>query len=192
MSICGIILSGGKSSRMGTDKSLLPLGDKSVIEHIALKMRTVTSRLAVITNSPEKHAFLGTEMFADRYPGKGPLAGLETALYHIDASVFICAACDTPHINEEIYSYLLHQLGGYDAVVPVFNERIHPLSGIYTKKMLPFIQQQLEQDLLKVKDAFSFVNVNYVNNFGEIPNTTLKKHFFNMNNPEQYEEAKYF
>lgn len=191
MNTCGIILSGGKSSRMGTDKSLLPLRDKPVIEHVATKMKTITSHRAIITNSSEKYAFLDIVMFADRYPGKGPLAGLESAFYHIDASVFVCAACDMPYISVEVYNHLLHQLGDYDAVIPVFNDRIHPLSGIYTKRILPFIQQQLERDQLKMKDVFRFLNVHYADNYEGIPANTLKKHFFNMNNPGQYEEAKH-
>ncbi|GAA0611243.1 molybdenum cofactor guanylyltransferase [Virgibacillus siamensis] len=188
----GIILSGGKSSRMGTDKSLLPLGNKLVIEHIATKMKGITSQQAIITNTPEKYAFLNMEKYSDRHPGKGPLAGLESALYHIDAPVFVCAACDMPYISAEVYNRLLHELGHYDAVVPVYNKRIHPLSGIYTRGILPLIQQQLERDQLKVKDVFRFINVYYADNFTGIAKDTLKKHFFNMNHPGQYEEAKQF
>ncbi|WP_174613557.1 molybdenum cofactor guanylyltransferase [Virgibacillus ihumii] len=192
MNTCGIILSGGKSSRMGTDKSLLPLGGKPVIQHIATQMKSFSLHQAIITNFPEKYDFLDIEKHADRYPGRGPLAGLESALYHIDTSIFICAACDMPYISAEVYNKLLCELESYDAVVPVFNDRIHPLSGIYTKRILPFIQQQLEQNQLKVRDVFRFINVNYADNFEGIPENTLKKHFFNMNNPEQYEEAKHF
>ncbi|WP_077326590.1 molybdenum cofactor guanylyltransferase [Virgibacillus siamensis] len=192
MNCCGIILSGGKSSRMGTDKSLLSLGTKTVIEQITDEMNTVVSQLAIITNQPEKYDFLTYQKIADRYPGKGPLAGLETALYHIDASVYICAACDMPFIQRDVYHFLLRKLNHYDAVIPVYKDRMHPLSGIYTKKMQPFIQQQLENDALKVKDIFSFGNVHFLHEFGSIPDHLLHKHFFNMNHPEEYEEAKHF
>lgn len=187
----GVVLSGGKSSRMGTNKSLLTLHEKPVIEHITNELKRCSDSVAVITNDPLQYDFLSVDSYSDRYLEKGPLAGLETALYHIDADIYLCAPCDTPFINKNVYDYLLTCLGDHDAVIPVFEEKMHPLSGIYRRNILPNVQQQLDNNELKVRGLFNYINVNYINNFKHIPNHMLKKHFFNMNNPHQYEKAKH-
>ncbi|MBM7598404.1 molybdopterin-guanine dinucleotide biosynthesis protein A [Virgibacillus halotolerans] len=192
METCGIILSGGNSTRMGTNKSLLTIRDKTVIEWISAELNACTDKVALIANEQEQYEFLHLETYADRYINKGPLAGLEAALYHIDADLFVIAACDMPFVNGQVYNYLLEQIEDFDAVVPVYNNRIHPLAGIYRKSVLPKIQQQIEKNNLKVRGFFEHIKVNYIREFIPIPTTILEKHFFNMNNPAQYEEAKRF
>ncbi|WP_164668808.1 molybdenum cofactor guanylyltransferase [Virgibacillus doumboii] len=190
MNICGVVLTGGESSRMGTNKSLLTLTGKPVIEHITTELKTCSNSVSVITNDPPSYKFLGTNLYADRYPGKGPLAGLESAIYHGDASVYLCAACDMPFVSKEVYNYLLNALQDFDAVIPVYNKKLHPLSGIYTNKILPKIQQQLDNDERKVRGLFDHISVNYISTYGNIPENVLTRHFFNMNYPDQYESAK--
>ncbi|MFB4169168.1 molybdenum cofactor guanylyltransferase [Virgibacillus sp. JSM 102003] len=190
MNISGVVLSGGKSSRMGTNKSLLTLEGKPVIEHITNELQLVSHTVSVISNTPSSFDFLNLDLYKDRYLNLGPLAGLESAIYHIDADVYICAACDMPFIHKDVYDYLLHSLGDFDAVIPIYNEKMHPLSGIYTSNVLPEIQQLLANDQLKVRELFDHINVKYVRDFGGIPEYILTRHFFNMNYPNQYEEAK--
>lgn len=190
MNTCGVVLSGGMSSRMGMNKSLLTLSGKPVIEHIVNALRNCTHSVSVITNDPLSYKFLDTNLYADRYPGKGPLAGIEAAIYHGDADIYLCAACDTPFISRKVYNYLLGALHDFDAVIPIYNDKIHPLSGIYTKKVLPKIQQQLDNDERKVRRLFEHINVNYIRTYGGISEDILAGHFFNMNYPDQYEKAK--
>jgi molybdopterin-guanine dinucleotide biosynthesis protein A len=192
MKVCGVILSGGKSSRMGTNKSLLPIKDKTAIEWISAELNTCTDKVVLIANAQEPYLFLHLETYGDRYTDKGPLAGLESALYHIDAPLFVIAACDMPFVNSEVYNYLLEQLGDHDAVVPIYNNQIHPLAAIYRKNVLPKIQHQLKQNNLKVRGFFNQIKVNYICDFPTISTEILEKHFFNINNPAQYEEAKNF
>lgn len=192
MNSCGVILSGGKSSRMGTNKSLLKLEGVPVIQLIANKLQVCSDEVCVVTNDHTSYDFLDLDLYSDRYLDKGPLAGLEAALYHVDADIYITAACDMPFVSNLVYNYLIQSLGDFDAVIPVYNERMHPLSGVYGKNILPKIQRQLDNDIRKVRGLFDHINVNYVSDFDEIPAHILSKHFFNMNNPEQYEEAKLF
>src|SRR5690606_30392985 len=118
-----------------------------------------------------------------------PLAGIESALYHSDAGIFIMAACDMPFVNSDVYRSLLSYIKDYDVVVPVYENQLHPLSGIYKKSVLPIIQQQLGQQKRKVKSFFDHVSVKFVDNF-DLSEEVLKKHFFNMNEPDQFEKAK--
>ncbi|SFA74688.1 molybdopterin-guanine dinucleotide biosynthesis protein A [Lentibacillus halodurans] len=190
MHICSVILSGGKSSRMGTTKSLLEMDGKPVITHIADELKKCSHHAAVIANDPETYRFLGLAVYPDRYQNKGPLAGIETALSHIDADVYLFVACDMPFIHRDVYQYLLQSLYDADAVIPVYHERMHPLSGIYTKNVLPHIRKLLDRNQRKIRTLFEHIHVNYVTEFPGIPDTIVDKHFFNMNDPEQYEEAK--
>jgi molybdopterin-guanine dinucleotide biosynthesis protein A len=190
MTVTGVILSGGKSSRMGKNKSLLTLGNKKVIEHIHDEMRSCSDDIVVVANEPSAYAFLASNIVSDRFPGKGPLAGLETAFFHKEADAYIISACDTPLIKREVYKYLLSRLHNYEAVIPVFNDQTHPLSGIYRRSVLQAVKQQLNKDELKVKSFFKNIRVNYVDNFEAISNDILHQHFFNMNTPSDYEEAK--
>lgn len=192
MNIGGIILSGGKSSRMGTNKSLLPLQNKTVIEHVSEALQTCCDTVGVVTNDMEQYAYLRLPMFRDRFVDKGPLAGLESGIYHMKADVYLVAACDMPFISSDIFRYLLNQLGSHDAVVPYFDNQLHPLSGVYHAGVLPAIQKQLQKDERKVKSFFKHINMLQLDTFPEFTQEELQKHFFNMNYPEQYEAAKFF
>lgn len=192
MKTCGVILAGGKSSRMGTNKALLKINNKVVIEIIAEELHLVSDGIVVVTNEPDDYRFLNLPLISDRYPSKGPLAGIETALYHFEADQYIISACDMPFINHQIYHFLLDRLEDYDAVVPEYDHQLHPLSGVYRRNALSFIQKQIDQNDLKVKSFFEHLNVNFVRKFNGFDKNLLQKHFFNMNNPEQYNQAKDF
>ncbi|TMN23695.1 molybdenum cofactor guanylyltransferase [Lentibacillus cibarius] len=193
MQISGIILAGGQSSRMGTNKSLLGINGKPAIAHINDELSHFCHYRAVISNDPAPYAFLGTDIYCDRYKHKGPLAGIEAGLYHSSNDICAFAACDTPLINRKVYRLLLDAMDSYDhdAVIPVYNEKMHPLSGIYQKRVLPEVENLLEKDQRKVRTLFEHINVRYVSNYEGIDDYLLLKHFFNMNYPHQYEKAKH-
>lgn len=191
MDVCGIVLAGGKSTRMGTNKSLLKINNKRVIELVVEELKLCSEEVILISNDESAvYDFLNLRQFSDRYIDKGPLAGIETAMHHVQAELFIIAACDMPFVNQQIYAYLLGEIEDYDAVIPKFAGRTHPLSGIYRKSVLPHVQKQLKNNNLRMMSFFEDVNVKYVEDFNEISDENLQKHFFNMNNPQQYEQAK--
>lgn len=190
MKTCSIILAGGHSTRMGTNKGILPLGEKFVIEYIIDEMHTITGEVIINSNDPATYSYLELPVVKDNFIDQGPLAGIEAALSQVDADIFLCSACDTPFINRHVYRYLLKQLARYDAVVPVYKDKLHPLSGIYDKKVWPKLQTQLSNGERKVSLLFDHINVNYVDTFPKIAINDLEKHFFNMNDPLQYKEAK--
>lgn len=192
MNTCGVILAGGKSSRMGTDKALLKLNNKTVIEHIISEFLKVTDDIIIVANKPEYYHFLNLPIVSDRYQDKGPLGGLETALYHGSADNYLISACDTPFINHRVYQVLLAELKNFDAIIPKYKDRLHPLSGIYARSLLPDIQYQIEQNNLRVQSFFNQRNINYIDQFTSINDDVLMKHFFNMNNPNEYNDAKRF
>lgn len=80
--ITGIILAGGKSKRMGLNKSFLKVGEVTMIERTTELMKSLFERVILITNTPDEYKFLGIEMFEDIYKNVGPLAGIHSGLSH--------------------------------------------------------------------------------------------------------------
>lgn len=190
METCGVILAGGKSTRMGTNKALLKIDNRTVIEKVASELQLVCDKVIIVTNVPDDYRFLDFDLIGDRYINKGPLAGIESAMYHYVANQYIIAACDMPFINRHIYRYLINNLTSYDAVVPKYGNRVHPLSGIYRRNVLKNIQEHIENENLKIRSFFAHINIHIIDKFNNIDKTLLDYHFFNMNNPEEYQQAK--
>lgn len=192
MTVSGAILAGGKSSRMGQNKALMQLGDKFVIEHIAKEMRKLDGRLLLVANDKTAFSFLGLPIAADRYQEKGPLAGLEAALSNLPEGYIALAACDTPFLSAGVYRYLVDRADGKQAVIPVYQDRRHPLSGIYHTSILPQVRECLENGELKIQLLLDRLDYRLETDFSGMAGDTLEKHFFNMNNPEEYVQAVKF
>ncbi|HEX6593507.1 MAG TPA: molybdenum cofactor guanylyltransferase [Bacillota bacterium] len=190
MTLCTVILAGGKSTRMGRNKALLTLGMKPIIEHIVSELQPISDKLVVVANEPDDYTFLGVPIVRDRYKNKGPLAGIEAAMYQTEADQYVIAACDMPFIDRNIYKYLLTELYDFTAVIPLFDGKVHPLTSIYRREALPHIQAQLENNDLQVTRLATHIRINYVSQFAGVSTERLQRHFFNMNDPSEYERAK--
>ncbi|MDC3412983.1 molybdenum cofactor guanylyltransferase [Aquibacillus sp. 3ASR75-11] len=189
----GVILAGGQSTRMGTNKSLLMLNGRPIIQHIADEMQSVCDEMMIVTNDKSLYEFLDIPMLEDNYPGMGPLAGLQSALASTNKDRVCLIACDTPFISKELYAYLDDSLKeSYQGVVPVYQNKTHPLSGIYQKDTLPIIENCLNENQLRFTDYLNNIPVNYVETFHDVSNEEVSKHFFNMNTPDDFEVAKTF
>ena len=145
--ITGIILSGGKSTRMGENKSLLKLGDKTVIEHTLQLMQSLFSEVILITNSPDEYQFLNIPMFEDIYRYRGPLAGIHSGLINSKTDDNFIISCDIPLITSEIIEYIVDFNTTHPITVCRADGYIQQLAGKYSKSLLPEIE-----NLLKIED----------------------------------------
>ena len=186
-----IILSGGKSSRMGTNKALLKFEEKTNIQRIYEELKKFSEDIILVTNDSESYDFLKIKMTADHFPGQGPLAGIHAGLLASPFEVNIVAACDMPFISSEVAKTMAERLGDYDAAIPVINGKQQPLFAAFRKGIIPDIQQCLENDELRMKHLFNRLNVCYLTEKDLLLDEDgLERVFFNMNRPEEYEEAK--
>lgn len=183
------VLAGGKSSRMGENKALMQLGEQLVIERITNEMQRLDASPIVIANQPSSFSFLHHQIYMDNYTDKGPLAGIEAALSHLPEGYVAITACDTPFISADIYRYLSHKVNGKQAIIPVYNERMHPLSGIYHTNVLEMVRESLQNDELKIQLFLDKIDYRVENSFVNYPAAELNRHFFNMNRPDEYEQA---
>ncbi|RPI95845.1 MAG: molybdenum cofactor guanylyltransferase, partial [Chloroflexi bacterium] len=147
------IIAGGQSSRMGTDKSFVPLRGKPLIEHLLDRVGSLgQNETILITNCPDDYAHLGLPMFTDVLPGKGALGGIYTAIHASQSPYTLALACDMPFVNADLLRYMLALTGSgeVDVVVPRVDDYPQGLHAIYGKECLPAIRARLDADRLKV------------------------------------------
>ena len=173
------ILAGGASSRMGTDKSQLPLEGQTFTERIAETLLKLTDSVSVV----------GRE--ADVYPQWGALGGLHAALAACKHEWAIVVACDLPFVTAELFSFLAEKRVGHEAVVPVQEDgRPQPLAALY--RIDPCLQRAtelIEAGRRRPLDLLDAVKTCWVS-FAEITNLEQAERFFvNINTPSDYYEA---
>ncbi|MEH6991631.1 molybdenum cofactor guanylyltransferase [Neobacillus drentensis] len=192
MKAAAIILSGGKSSRMGTNKALLKLNEKTTIERMVDILKIYFDDIILVTNDMEDYQFLGVKMVSDHYPGKGPLAGFHAGLMASDYDVNFITACDMPFISGELAATLVSMIDHHDALVPVINGKMQTLCAVFQKKSVAKIEECIENGRLPIKQLLDHLNVLYVTEkeLQAYTNIDMERVFFNMNHPHEYEDAK--
>ena len=139
-STCGVILAGGRSSRMnGEMKSLLPVAGLPMIEIIAMQMRTLCQRVAAVAAyefQAEKLQEQGLTVIMDEAPDNGPLAAFHTALQHVEEELIWLSACDMPLVDAHVAKWMIGRLmaSGASAVIPQIGGKLHPLQAMYRKQ----------------------------------------------------------
>ncbi|NOZ03168.1 MAG: molybdenum cofactor guanylyltransferase, partial [FCB group bacterium] len=153
--ICGAILAGGKSKRMGENKALLRLGEQTLIEHAVKILSCRITRPLIITNTHSDYSFLKLPVHYDIIKNIGPLGGIHTALTHCNASHCLILACDLPFISEHIINQLCTQDLDYDIIAVDIGNGAEPLCAVYGTKCLPEIKEQIEKGDYQVRKLFS-------------------------------------
>lgn len=156
------INAGGKSTRMGTDKSFVLFQGKPMIEVVMNHVARLGDELILITNNPAAYAHLGLPIFGDIYPDYGPLAGIHTAIYHARHPHTLIVACDMPWLNVNLLNYIISQRETADIIIPRREKFPEPLHAIYSKACLPAIEENLQAKRLKITGFFGKVSVNYI------------------------------
>jgi molybdopterin-guanine dinucleotide biosynthesis protein A len=141
--ITGIILSGGRSLRMGENKSFLMLNGKTVIEHVIEKMRGLFSRVILITNQPNEYEFLGIEMFEDVFKFEGPLAGIHSGLVNSQTEKNFVISCDLPLMKKEMITFIVDHKTEKPITVTKADGFIQQLCGVYSQKCIPICEELL-------------------------------------------------
>ncbi len=187
MNASAVILAGGKSSRMGFDKSLLPLGQQSMIERIIELIRPLFDELIIVSNKENKYAIPGVKEVVDIFPNKGPLGGIHAGLSAaIHSSVFIIS-CDMPFFNPQLIQQLFAGSQGFDASVCKINGRLEPLCAFYNQSSLPYIEACLKRDMCAVHEIFAHLWVHYLTEESIYHTMQAEWVFFNVNTPQDYQ-----
>lgn len=158
----GVVLAGGKSSRMGQDKALIEIGGRSLLDLALDKLDPHVQELLVIGES-EKYGHVGPFVIADEWPGKGPLGGLTTAMRYASNDRLLVIACDLPGLTSAFFDHLKTLLGAQtEAVIPRHGGLIEPLAAAYHRNAQPAFRRCVELDVLKMSDALTQVRTTFI------------------------------
>lgn len=184
------IMAGGKSSRMGRDKSFVLVEGRPLIERIVEKVTGLGDELILVTNKPEEYAYLGLPMFGDIYPDQGSLGGIYTGLYYASYPHVLVVACDMPWLNRPLLEYMLSLRGTADVVVPRWEEYPEPLHAVYSKDCLAAVEERLKAGKLKITGFYESVRVHYLDRATIAQFDPEGRSFANLNTPEELAAAQ--
>jgi len=187
--ITGIILAGGKYLRMGKNKAFLEINGERIIDRTKNLFVDLFDEVFLVTNSPLEYFDLNLRTVSDLLPG-GALAGIYTGLFHASHSHAFVAACDMPFLNRSLISHLAAMAPGYDLVIPKTTDGWEPLHAIYSQKCLPFMEDLLRKNNLKIIDFFSKVKRREVTTEEILPFDPHLVSFLNINTPEDLSRVK--
>lgn len=180
------ILAGGKSSRMGKNKALLKFENTTVIQRTAGEFADV-SDIYISAASAGEYEFIGIPVVYDENADIGPIEGIRRVLSAAQNEyVFICAA-DMPFISRDIARYLTQFIcSDYDCYVITDDEHMHPLCAVYSKRVLPVIEELIAEGKYRLREIFALCPTKYV----PIDLSCCdRKVVRNINTKEEYNEA---
>lgn len=158
-----IILAGGKSSRMGTDKAFLKIGNQSLIKRQIGLLRKIFEKIIIVTNSsPKYRGYKGIKIISDIIPHRGPLGGIYSGLIASNSTYNFVIACDMPFINPGLIRYIIRNRDNYDIIIPKIDRKYHPLFGVYSKNCIPIMEKALRKDKLNVSTIFPKVKTGFI------------------------------
>ena len=186
--ITGIILAGGKSSRMGSDKGIVNLNGKKFIEHILAAVLPNVIEVLIIANN-DNYNNLGYKVIKDKIKDCGPLGGIYTGLMNSKTENNIVVSCDIPFINSDLIKYIIENTSNADITVPVYKGNIEPLCAVYTKRTSDQIYNLIMNKDLKIQNILKYFITK------EIFITKMQKFytdklFVNINTPEELKQQK--
>lgn len=152
MHATGIILAGGKSSRMGEDKGLVLLNGKPMVHYIIEALKEVMSDIIIISNN-ESYTKFGIPVYADIIKDKGPVGGIYTGLYHSKTELNFCISCDVPMISSDFILWLLKRSGKSYITLPMCKDKVHQMIGVYSKQVLSNFKESTEKGHLKLSQV---------------------------------------
>jgi molybdopterin-guanine dinucleotide biosynthesis protein A len=162
----GIILCGGKSSRMGSPKALLPFGPETMLQRVVRLLGAVVAPIVVVAAPEQVLPDLPADVIVtrDEQEGRGPLEGLRAGLKALPGSIDFAyvTSCDVPLLVPGFVRHMIHLLAGHDIAVMEIDGFPHPLSAVYRRATLPHVEALLAQDRLRPVFLFERVRTRRV------------------------------
>ena len=184
--VSGVILAGGESQRMGSDKSLLPIQGARFIDRVYARLNSLFDEVIIVTNSPKLYQDIPCRKVPDIYLKQGALGGIHAGLSQVQQPRAFVVGCDMPFIAAELVRKICSHAKQGDLILPLSSCGHEPLHALYEKNCLPAMEQVLEAGHKRIMKFFSQVKV------VEIPAAELlsldpqEKSFCNINTPDEY------
>ena len=184
-----VILAGGKSSRMGRPKALLPFDHEPLIVHIVRALKSIFAEAIVVAAPEQELPPVPATVVRDEVAYQGPVGGIYYGLKAAGGDFCFVTSCDVAFTNLFLISHLISQISNHDVVVPYWQDRFQPLHAVYRRSVLPLLKEQLERGELRPIFLYDKVRTRKVceEEIRRVDPDGLS--FFNMNTPDDYEEA---
>lgn len=182
--VTAVVLCGGKSRRMGLDKSLLPMNGVSFIQTIASQLGSFRE-VVLATGSSSRYHIPGTRNICDEYIDCGPLGALYSAFVQCESEFAFTVPCDLPLFTTDLAHRIVACMDERsDVVVPITPDgRFHPLCACYRTSIAPVLKQELDKGRFKVMKALETLRLKNIC----IEDDSV---LMNINTPEDYSDLK--
>lgn len=182
--LTGIVLSGGKSSRMGKEKGLIDFQGKPLISYAIDALKPLVQNIIIGANNQlNEYKKLGYPIVEDEIKNIGPLGGVFSTLRSSHTKYNIILSCDMPFVNTALLEYINKHKQGFDVVVAVHDiNKIEPLCGVYAKSITPVIENAVEDGNYKLRDIFKNVRFEALDINSSLPFYSNRL-FYNINKP---------
>ena len=193
MTAGGIVLCGGKSSRMGTPKATLPFGPETMLQRVVRLLGNVVSPIVAVAAREQALPELPGDVIItrDEREARGPLEGLRAGLRALPDAIEVAyvTSCDVPLLVPAFVARMFELLGDHDIAVMEIDGFPHPLSAVYRHNTLPQVESLLAQDKLRPVFLFDAVRTRRV-----LPEEMMSadpelRTLRNLNTREDYLEA---
>ncbi len=191
MEVTGIILAGGKSSRMGAEKGLQLLCGKPMISYAIEALTGLCSQI-IISSSSNAYSGFGFNIVADEFPDIGPMGGIYSSLKQSTSTKNLILSCDLPLVTHQLMEYILQQGEKYEVAVPWEGGRHYePLCGFYNRSVINKLKSFIEKGNYKLPDLFEEININQliINEKSAVHQPNL---FLNVNTSADLLKAEFF
>lgn len=180
--ITGIILSGGKSSRLGEEKGLALFNGKPLIQYAIDILKPVCDKIIISANNQlDDYADFGYEIVEDQVRNIGPMAGLIAGLKKSDTRYNFMLSCDTPFVPSELFPYLLNSIENFQVAIPVHDEKyFEPLCAVYATNIIWQMEQSIKEKKYKLIDFLEDVKARKLTINNHLP-FYHEEMFVNMN-----------
>lgn len=176
------IFAGGKSSRMGEDKALLPFGNYPTLTEFQYHKLSPLFQKVYVSAKDNKFNF-DCSVIKDTHKESSPLVGIISIFETLNAEEIFILSVDAPFVDRETIEKLLSHNSHYrDAIVAQSPSGTQPLCGLYKRSILPLAYAQLEKNNHRLGDLLRFANTLFVQFDEDRP-------FTNLNNSQEYQEA---
>jgi len=159
--ITGIILSGGQSTRMGSDKALLKVNGKTLLENAILTCKSVCNEIIISSDNPA-HKKTGYKIISDEFKNSGPLSGIYSCLTNSQTDWNFIISVDAAFVEPSFIQFLINKTDNFDAIVPFHNQGKEPLISMYHKNGIKLMLTHLQSGNLKMHNLLHAMNTHYV------------------------------
>ena len=186
------MLCGGKSTRMGTSKALLPFGPETMLQRVIRILSAEVSPIVAVAAADQELPTLPADVILtrDEREGRGPLEGLRAGLKSLPGTVEMAyvTSCDVPLLVPGFVRQMFDFARDYDIAVMEIDGFPHPLSAVYRRSTLPYVEELLAHDRLRPVFLFDAVKTRRVSP-AEITSDPEMRTLQNLNTREDYEAA---